>query len=183
MNFDIENDLRQTLSRDEKLIWTGRPKTGIVFRSNDIFIIPFSLLWFGFAVFWEYNVIKMGISLFALFGLPFIAIGLYIFVGRFFLDALKRKNTVYGITDNRIIIKSGLFSKEIKSLNIKTISDLTFKEKADGSGTISIGPTDFRYAMFSGLGYWPGLKLPPSIELIDEVKKVYNILIDQQRKS
>jgi hypothetical protein len=183
MNFDIENDLRQTLSKDEKLLWTGRPKAGIVFRSSDIFFIPFSLLWFCFAIFWEYNVVKMGINFFALFGLPFIVMGLYISAGRFFIDALKRKNTVYGITDNRIIIKSGIFSKDIKSLNIRTITDLTFREKADGTGTISIGPTDFRYAIFSGMGYWPGLKLPPSLELIDDVKRVYNILIDQQRKS
>src|SRR5215208_2118092 len=108
MNIDIENDLRDTLSKDEKILWTGRPKTGIVFRSTDFFLIPFSLLWFGFAIFWEYNVLKMGVSFFALFGLPFILMGLYISVGRFFLDAIKRKNTIYGITDNRIIIKSGL---------------------------------------------------------------------------
>jgi len=55
-NYDIENELRQNLSSGEKLIWTGRPKTGIMLRSSDAFLIPFSLLWGGFSVFWELSV-------------------------------------------------------------------------------------------------------------------------------
>ena len=183
MNYDIELDLQLTLSRNEKLLWAGRPKPGIVLRSSDLYLIPFSLLWFGFAIFWEYNVLKMGISFFALFGVPFILIGLYISVGRFFIDALKRKNTTYGITDNRVIIKSGLISKEINSLNIRTISDITFKEKSDGSGTIILSPKNYRPSMFSGITYWQGMKQSPALELIDDVKSVYNILIEQQEKS
>jgi hypothetical protein len=182
MDFEIENELRQILSNDEKLLWTGRPKKGVVIRSTDIFLIPFSFLWFGFAIFWEYNVFRTGIGFLALFGIPFILVGLYISVGRFFIDALKRKNTIYGITDNRVIIKSGLINKEIKSLNIRTISDLTFKEKTNGTGTISLGPTDSRYSMFNRMGYWPGLKSQSSLEFIDEVRKVYDILIEIQRK-
>jgi hypothetical protein len=182
MNFDIENDLRNNLGREERFLWTGRPKTGIVFRMSDIFLIPFSLLWFGFALFWEYNALRTGISFFALFGLPFILIGLYISAGRFFMDALRRKNTTYGITDSRVIIRSGLRTKEIQSLNIRAISDISFKENADNSGTISFGPSDPRYRMVSGMGYWPGVKLPASLEMIEDVRKVYTILIGQQRK-
>lgn len=28
-NYDIENELKPSLSSDEKLIWTGKPKTGL----------------------------------------------------------------------------------------------------------------------------------------------------------
>jgi hypothetical protein len=182
MDFTIENELRPSLTKDEKLLWTGRPKTGVIFRTSDIYLIPFSILWFGFAIFWEYTALRTDVSVFALFGVPFIIMGLYLTVGRFFVDAIKRKNTLYGITDNRVIIKSGLFSKSIKSLNIRTISDLTVKEKSDGSGTILLGPTDARYTMFSGMSNWPGLNLPPGIEMINEVRKVYDILIKQQRE-
>jgi hypothetical protein len=182
MNYEIETDLQGALSYNEKLLWTGRPKTGIVFRTSDIPLIPFSLLWFGVAIFWEYNVLKTGISFFALFGIPFIIMGLYISIGRFYFDALRRKNTSYGITDNRVIIKSGLFSKSIKSLNIRSMTDLSFTEKRDGSGTISFGPADPRYSMFRGFSYWPGINLQPGFELIEDVKTVYNILLEQQKK-
>jgi hypothetical protein len=181
-NYDIENELRPNLSSDEKLIWTGKPKTGILFRSSDAFLIPFSLLWAGFAVFWETSVLATGAPFpFALFGIPFVLVGLYITVGRFFLDAKKRANTIYGITPDRIIIKTGIFSREIKSLNIRTLSDITINQKADNSGTITLGPTDFRYAMMQGME-WPGAKQPPRLEFIEDVKSVYDKIIDLQRQ-
>lgn len=181
-NYDVENELKPNLSSDEKLIWAGKPKTGIVFRSSDLFLIPFSLLWGGFAIFWETNVFMTDAPFFfKLWGIPFVLVGLYITVGRFFLDARKREKTIYGITPDRIIIKTGIFSTEIKSLNIRTLSDITIDQKEDYSGTITLGPTDFRYAMMQGME-WPGAKQPPRLELIKDVKSVYDKIIDLQRQ-
>jgi len=94
-----------------------------------------------------------------------------------------RKNTVYGITQNRIIIKYGVIKKSIKSLNIKTLSDVTINEKPDGSGTIILGPESLMYGMFRGSG-WPGTntKIAPALEMIPEVRKVYRHIIDLQRE-
>ena len=181
-NYEIENELRNTLSSDEKLIWTGKPKTGIIFRSSDALLIPFSLLWGGFALFWETSVITTGAPFFfKLWGIPFVLVGLYITIGRFFVDAKKRANTIYGITHDRIIIKSGIFSQDIKSLNIRTLSDITINQKADNSGTITLGPTDFRYSMMQGIE-WPGNKQAPRLEFIDDVKNVYDKIIALQRQ-
>lgn len=181
-NYDIENKLKPNLRSDEKLIWTGKPKTGIVFRGSDAFLIPFSLLWGGFAVFWETSVIATDAPFFfKLWGIPFVLVGLYITVGRFFLDAKKRANTIYGLTSDRIIIKTGIFSSEIKSLNIRTLSDITISQKSDNSGTITLGPTDYRYTMMQGME-WPGAKQPPRLEFIEDVKSVYDKIIDLQRQ-
>jgi hypothetical protein len=182
INYDIENELRPHLSSDEKLIWTGKPKTGIMFRSSDAYLIPFSLLWCGFAIFWEASVIVTDAPFFfKLWGIPFVLIGLYTTVGRFFLDAKKRSNTIYGITNDRIMIKTGIFSREIKSLNIRTLSDITIHQKTNNSGTITLGPTDFRYTMMQGME-WPGAKQPPRLEFIEDVKSVYDKIIDLQRQ-
>lgn len=182
INYDIENELRPNLSSDEKLIWTGKPKTGILLRSSDAILIPFSVFWAGFVVFWETSVLSTDAPFpFALFGIPFVLVGLYITIGRFFVDAKKRSNTIYGITQDRIIIKTGIFNREIKSLNIKTLSDITINQKADNRGTITLGPTDSRYSMMQGVE-WPGNKQPPCLEFIEDVKSVYDIIIDLQRK-
>lgn len=182
INYDLENELRPSLSTGERLLWTGRPKKGILFRSSDTYMIPFSLLWGGFAVFWETTVVVTDAPFFfKLWGIPFVLVGLYMIVGRFFVDAKKRANTIYGITEDRIIIKSGLFSKDIKSLNIRTLSDITFHQKNDSSGTITLGPTDSRYAMMQGME-WPGVKQAPRLEFIEEVKKVYDKIIELQRQ-
>jgi len=181
-NYEIENELRSNLSSGEKLIWTGKPKSEIMFRSSDAFLIPFSLLWFGFAIFWETSVIQTEAPFFfKLWGIPFLLAGLYITVGRFFIDAKKRANTIYGITQDRIIIKSGIFSSEITSVNIRTLTDLTISQKGDNSGTITLGPTDIRYSMMQGME-WPGIKQPLRLEFIEDVKSVYDKIIDLQRQ-
>jgi hypothetical protein len=181
-NYEIENELRSNLSSGEKLIWTGKPKSEIMFRSSDAFLIPFSLLWFGFAIFWESNAIQTdGDYFFMLWGIPFLLAGLYFTVGRFFIDAKKRANTIYGITPDRIILKSGIFSSEITSVNIRTLTDITINQKSDNSGTITLGPTDIRYSMMQGME-WPGIKQPLRLEFIEDVKSVYDKIIDLQRQ-
>ena len=41
MNFsELGFELKQHLDSDEKLIWTGTPIQGIIFRSSDAFMIP-----------------------------------------------------------------------------------------------------------------------------------------------
>ena len=184
MNFsELGYELKQHLDSDEKLIWTGTPRQGIIFRSSDALMIPFSLMWGGFALFWEFSVINSGAPFFfKLWGIPFVLIGLYLIVGRFFYDSELRKNTIYGITQNRIIIKSGVFKKSIKSLNIRTLSDVTLNEKSDGSGTIVLGPEMGIYGMFRGTG-WPGSgnKMAPALDLIPDVKIVYRHIIDLQK--
>lgn len=175
VDHDIKNELSPYLASGEKLIWTGKPRTGIVFRPSDTFVIPFSIVWAGFAIFWETVVLMTDTPFFfKLWGIPFVLVGLYITVGRFFVDAKKRKNTVYGITSDRIIIKSGVVTSDIKSLNIKNLPEITINEKPDNSGTITFGSTDFRQGK--------GVQQPPSLEFIEDARRVYDKIIDLQRQ-
>lgn len=146
MKQDLDSELRGHLEVNEVLVWTGKPKEGIVFRVADIFLIPFSVVWCGFAIFWFITAAKGG-GLFALFGVPFVLVGLMFVFGRFIIDAKIRENTIYGLSKERVVIKSGLFSKSVQSINIKTLSNLEYIEKSDGSGTIYLGPKNQLSAM------------------------------------
>lgn len=181
---DLKSELKHHLGNNENLIWTGQPKTGLVFRSADIFLIPFSLLWCGFAIFWFVSAVSMGAPFFfSLFGLPFVIIGLFFVFGRFIIDAKQRENTMYGLTEERIIIKSGIFNKSVKSLNIRTLTDIEYTEKNDGSGTISIGPKNPMMIWGNGMNWWPGMKSNPQLDLIQDVRKVHNQIIELQKKN
>ena len=183
MHKDLNTELKQHLDINENLIWAGQPKKGIVFRSSDIFLIPFSLLWCGFAIFWLASVVSVEAPLiFCLFGIPFVIIGLFFVFGRFIVDSKQRENTVYGLTEDRIIIKSGILNKSVKSLNIRTLSNIEFTEKNDGSGTISIGQKNPFMTWGNGMNWMPGIKYNPQLDLIPEVRKVYNHIIDLQKK-
>lgn len=178
---DHKTELRQHLDSEETLLWTGQPKQGIVFRTVDVFLIPFSILWCGFAIFWVIAASK-GSIFFALFGIPFVIIGLIFVFGRFIIDAKQRESTTYGMTDERIIIISGIMRKKIKSVNIRTLSDIEYNERNDGTGTILIGPKHSTMIWSNSMNWWPGLKPNTQLELIPDVRKVYNQIIELQKK-
>ena len=141
-------------------------------------MIPFSLLWGGFAIFWEVGVISSGAPFFfCLFGVPFVLVGLYIMIGRFFFDAQQRARTFYGVSYKRIIIVSGVFSRTIKSLSLKTLSDITLTEKSDRSGVIAFGPTNPFVWMYGGIA-WPGMgqHQSPCFDGILDAKGVYETI-------
>lgn len=171
----VEQQLRSELGPKERLIWCGIPKQGVMFRAADTFMIPFSLLWGGFAIFWEASVFKANAPFFfRLWGVPFVAAGLYIIFGRFFVDAAQRRKILYGLTNERILIVSGLFNRNVKTLNLRTLSDISLTEKADKSGTIMLGPVNPMYGWMAGTA-WPGMDrmAAPSFDLINDAKQVY----------
>lgn len=184
------SSLESYLGPTERLLWSGQPAGGIRFRTQDIFMIPFSLMWGGFAIAWEVGVIY-GMSrskadnfpnvfaiVFPLFGVPFVCIGLYMIFGRFLVDRKQRENTIYGVTNERIIIISGLFSRTVKSLSLRSLADISLSEKSNGSGTIALGPINAFASMFSGMSWWPGTiqANAPSLDLIPKSREVYDIL-------
>ena len=182
MNIETESAIRGHLASGERLLWSGRPAQGIVFRAADAFMIPFSLLWGGFAVFWEYSVISMDNApfFFMLWGIPFVAIGLYFIFGRFLVDAKQRANMSYGVTNQRVIIVSGILSKKIKSLSLRSLSDLSLDEKSNGSGIISFGASSFPSWWTSGM-VWPGMPSPvPTFELTENARVVFETISKAQ---
>jgi hypothetical protein len=142
-------------------------------------------MWGGFAVFWEAGVLKGGApGFFALWGVPFVLVGAYMIVGRFFVDAWQRARTCYALTDQRAIIISGIVSRQVKSLPLRTMSDITLHERADGSGSITLGPSPGPYASLAGSG-WPGTGKyqAPAFEMIENVRQVHTMLREAQTSS
>jgi hypothetical protein len=171
-------EIEKNLLKDEKILWYDKPKTGIIFRTNDIFLIPFSLLWTGFAFFWEFSVLTTDAPLlFKLWGLPFILAGLYITIGRFYFDSKRRYNTIYVLTNKRVIIRGGTFINSLNSLDLKSISNINLIEKNNNVGSIIFGYDSFYSLFYDGMN-WPGIKMTPRFEMINNVKNVYNQIIN-----
>jgi len=164
------------LGSGERLLWSGQPRQGVFLRSNDWALIPFSLLWGGFAIFWEWSVVNSNAPLlFRAWGIPFVLIGLYLIVGRFFVDAKQRSNTYYGLTSERVIIVSGLFATTTKSLQLRTLTDVSLVESNNGTGTITFGATPPWWAGGAG---WPVARaqLSPAFDTVDSARDVYERL-------
>jgi len=182
MRGSYHQELKQYLESKEVLLWSGKPKGGIVFRLPDLFLIPFSLAWTGVAIYWVVLATK-GSVIFSLFGIPLVVIGLMLSIGRFFMDAKLRDNTVYGITEERIIIKRGVFKEKSVSVRIKSLTHVQMIEKRDGSGTIIFEKGTGINLMDEGLGWWMGTDKSLNMNLLPNVKQVYQKIVQQQIKS
>jgi len=180
----IPVEIEQQLSAGESVLWRGRPRQGIVVRGSDAFLIPFSLLWGGFAFFWEYSVLRSGApAFFVLWGVPFVLVGLYFIAGRFFFEARLRAGTVYALTDERVLIVSGVFARRVRSLGLRTLAELSLSPGRGDEGTISFGGGSPLAGMFGGMAGWPGSErhLGPRFELLADARGVFEKIRAAQR--
>lgn len=138
---DARRQLTPYLLTDEQLLWAGRPDPAKHFASSDVFLVPFSVLWGGFAVFWMVSALRDGAPVpFALFGLPFVAIGLYFIFGRFVYKANRKRQTVYGLTERRALVVVGAASLSEAPL---TRTPIEQRRSRDGRHlTVTFGRSD-----------------------------------------
>jgi hypothetical protein len=179
-----KQQITKELGSDESVLWSGQPRQGVFLRSADFMLVPFSILWGGFAVFWEYSAINSGAPFFfCLFGIPFVAIGLYFIFGRFFFESRQRATTYYAVTNQRIIIVSGLLSRSVKSLNLRTLSDLSLAEGSSNYGSIFFGGGSPFSSMFRGFSNWPGMgsQIGPHFDQIQGARSVYETIRSAQK--
>lgn len=135
------------LLRGERVLWRGRPN-GSLLTPSDAVLIPFGLPWLGFALLWTRSAITHGGGPFALAGLPFIAAGLYMVAGRFWVKAKKRRETVYAVTNQRAIEKSG---ETLRSVSLANLPPLEVTSRGE-RGSIVFGPMGGQAAMYANTG-------------------------------
>lgn len=161
------------LTADEYVVWKGRPGKGHVLTKSDIFLIPFSLMWGGFAIFWEMSVLLMDAPLlFKLWGIPFVLVGLYLIFGRFIWQQHMRKRTYYAVTNRRVLRLRG---NNVDSLSCRPCPEMHMDIKKDGTGTIYFGsqaPSYYRARRTPGT-------MPFSMENIPEVNQVFRTITEQ----
>lgn len=176
----LEQAIRDALEPGERVLWTGYPKQGLLFRAQDALFVPFSMLWGGFAVFWETSVISSHAPFFfMLWGVPFVAVGLHMIFGRFFTDAWLRRRTIYAVTEQRVIILTQSLQQRMRSLELAGLAEINISDHGNGSGTIVFGPS----VMAGFMRGWPGSarNLPPAFERIPRAQDVLRTIRDAQK--
>jgi hypothetical protein len=156
-NVEDQARLQPYVQPGEAVLWTGRPDPNRLLSGKDLFLIPFSLLWGGFAIFWEGSVLLLGSGpnkapiFFVLWGIPFVLAGQYIIWGRFFVKRWQRQRTTYAVTNQRVLILRG---RSLQSIFLSQLPPIVQSSRADGSGTLEIGNSGspFGYGVWANTG-------------------------------
>jgi hypothetical protein len=170
------SSVRSWMAPDERLLWEGKPDVGAYSMRGAWYLIPFSILWAGFALFWEFNVLTGGAPFFfGLWGIPFVLFGLYLVFGRIWVARREARKTTYAITNRRVLIVSGAFRPSFTALELRALPGAQIDEDRDGRGSITFG-TITGFQLPPG---WPSMgaryaKLPAFLAIAD-VRKVFDI--------
>jgi hypothetical protein len=172
------------LSPGETVEWSGRPNSSVVFHPEDWLVVPFSLLWAGFAIFWTLGasgIISLGRNrpdqtfhwFGFIWGTPFVLAGQYFIWGRFLYDYWLKKRTCYAVTRRRaLIICTGLTGRSSSSAYLDNLSIIDKLVRSDQIGTISFG------GPVRGKWQW-GRGNPPrplTFDDIDDADSVYRLI-------
>lgn len=172
---------------DERLLWAGRPKRGFLLRAEDIWLIPFSLVWSFIPISGLVSAISSGEGQMGIVNVLFLTMGFYLLIGRFLVDIWLRSRTYYGLTNERALIVNGLISSEARSINLKTLSDLKLTQRGSGNGTIELGKPKFSFFGARSTRAMPlpgtGQYVTPAFEMITDVRRVYDLIIQAQHQA
>jgi hypothetical protein len=132
------------LTSGESILWAAQPNASSIFHREDLSMIPFSLLWGGFAIFWEAGVTGVRGSstthpaptFFMLWGIPFVVIGQYMIWGGFIVAAWKKRGTFYALTNRRAIVVQDGWSRKTASAYLDTLPALIKEGGSNGIGTL-----------------------------------------------
>src|SRR5216684_7861160 len=92
--YEADQLIRRQLGPQERLLWSGRPQQGLMFRASDLFAVPFTLIWCYF-VFSDSDIFTGRAPwYFTPFGFLFAFVGFNSLIARWFVDAADRKRTL-----------------------------------------------------------------------------------------
>ena len=140
----------------ERVNWAGTPNPSVVFHSDDWSVIPFTLVWTGFFVFWEANALGIwgsaprggGSNLFnVLWGIPFLIVGNYLVWGRFLVDAWLKRRTYYAVTNRRILVLQEGWKRKTNFMYLEAIPKI--EREGTMVGTLWFGE---KYPVLAGRG-------------------------------
>ena len=185
--------IRSELLSGETFVCAGQPQSSVIFHKEDLYLIPFSFLWGGFAIFWEGSAAGLwGVRdnhhqwTFGIFwGIPFVLIGQYVIWGRFFYAAWLKGRTHYAVTNRRVIVVQESWKRQMAFAYIDSLPALIKEAGSRGIGTLRFGPPYLTSPSHRSSTSWNSLAIggAPVFVDIEDVDLVYRLVCDLRDKA
>ena len=123
----------------ENILWEGKFFAGkqTLKTASITYQIFFATIWTAFSIFWGVTAFNSGGGFFALFAVPFICIGFYLFY-KAFAGNKKDFGVSYALTNMRIMKYSKINQEFFECVPLNKIDKVTLKNEQKGLGTIII---------------------------------------------
>ena len=177
----MNDPILAALEPGERVEWRGVPAQGFWLEGQDIFLIPFGAFWLAavgaFLAFSGDNEAHVRLML-----IMMMAMGTFIFFGRFPLDAYLRSGTVYALTNRRVLV-ARRFPGALVSLPLERIGQIELQLRSKDRGTLDFaGPQSF-FARAQDWSIWlPSLRKGPCFVGIADARRVL-ALIERLRRA
>jgi hypothetical protein len=176
------SDFSTNLQPDEKQLWSGRPKGGLLFGTADLFIAPFAMFFAGGMIFWLVLSIQQQWPIVStILAAILSAFGLHLLLFRFLVDTSIREGTRYVLTDKRIYIQK---KGKLQSFELTNFKKFTLDAAVDGTGTIIFGEKNaYMHYFGNNLNGWPGMPDVPTFQRIDNAQGVFKMIGELRKAS
>ncbi len=130
------------LDDDERILWQGRPDGRLRIRLSSLATSIQGAFLMAFALFFANVTFEMTVGegvwhwILPALALPFVLVGVYMLVGQYLWDTLRRRRTWYTLTDRRAFIARHLLGRNLAEHPIDATTRLEFQERRGGLGTI-----------------------------------------------
>jgi hypothetical protein len=121
------SNIHNVLYENEKILWEGKPESGPYIVGGILGSIPvaiFGLFFAGLVVVIAFQGRHTPMN-WAIFLMPHFWIGLMMIFGPTFSTLFSYSRIAYAITDRRVLIESGIFVRNIQTIDIDQISNAT----------------------------------------------------------
>jgi hypothetical protein len=186
--------IQPELTSGESVLWAAQPSRSVIFHSEDLYLVPFSLMWGGFAIFWEAGAAgywgspshQNGLWIFGvIWGIPFVVVGQYLIWGRFLYAAGKKKRTYYAVTNRRVIAVQNGWSLNMASAYIDTLPTIIKGSLSKGTTTLRFAQAEPMWTRGRSWGVWDGLSIRdvPTFADIQDADYVYRMVLELREKA
>jgi hypothetical protein len=170
------------LAAGEAILWRGKPKRGAFIASRSLTVLPIAVIWLIFDLTFIANAFGGGGML--LFMIPFFALHLmpvWIWLGSTLTAGKRWCNTMYYVTNRRIIIQGGFLAVNEKSVFYKDIRNaqlyIGLIDKISGTGSIVLDDGYYDYRRHRN---HPGTKLEHLEDPQSAYSRIQQTILDIQ---
>ena len=139
------------LGPGEHVLWRGKPvRRDFVLRTWPLSVFGLLLVTSVF-IFETVILTTEAPDELALYAVPFILFGLYMFAGHFLITSYEWAQTEYMVTDLRVLIRHGIFSPSVTVYSLLGLPHTLIEMHGKSVGNVMFKPREG-----DGYGPWPG---------------------------